>query len=202
MKYFNKVSLPASITVVTLVAVFAVFVGVRAYQGTATNVFESGSNVTIDQTTETTAPDSELLSGTASPWSPYNFESIGGITKYYLHGSMKSATTTLCSFANPFGGATSTLESFDYQIGTGTSTAGSLVVSASTNGFATSTATNIVAAQSVGSGAQDTMSYMSAGVDDGQIAPSAFVLLSTEGAGLGGYTYGGTCTAIFRQASY
>ena len=123
---------------------------------------------------------------------------VAGVSKQYVRGTMASATTTLCAFKNPFGSATSTMESFDYQITTGTSTAATLVVSVSTGRYATSTASNTVSAQTVASGATDSMSFMSEAADEGQVAPNSYVLLSTEGVGLGGYTYKGTCQVVFR----
>ncbi len=145
------------------------------------------------------APVTEL--GGTNPNVESRFFCIGGICKYYLRQTMKTATTTLCSFPNPITTATTTLEAFDYQITTGTATATTIVLNASTGAYATSTATNIYAtANSVASTALDTWSWSnnSASVDTGEISPNEHVLLSVEQTVVGGITYGGACQAIFR----
>jgi hypothetical protein len=195
-----KVSLSASIGIIVLVALIGVGLSVKAFYGNSavTTVIEDAGGVTINNAT-TPTDGGESLGATASPDVPYNYMRIGGITKYYIIGAMKTATTTLCSFVNPFGAATSTLESFDYEITTGTSTAATLVVNASTGAYASSTATNIVSAQTVASGATDSMSWMSAATADlGEVSPNEYILLQTEGAGLSGYTFTGRCQAVFR----
>ena len=189
-----------------LVGMLAVGFGAYAYYGSAPKVIVEGNYIEAVQPlveAPIDIPVNEELGALVGPNISSRYISINGITKYYLTGDMKTATTTLCSFPNPFGTATSTLESFDYNISTGTSTAATLVVNASTKGYASSTATNIIAAQTVASTAQDSLSWMSADTaDTGEVSPSEFILLQTEGAGLSGYTYTGTCAAVFRRVVY
>ena len=162
-------------------------------------VNEKGGIVNFNESPVVMSSDGEqTLGALSSPVIPYNYLQVGGIDwQYSAPGAMQTATTTLCSIPNPFS-TTSTIEAFDYQITTGTSTASTIVGSISTSAYVTSTATNFLAAQTVGSGAQDSLSITPT-VDAGIVGPNQYVLLKTEGAGLGGYTYTGKCQAVFRK---
>jgi len=189
----------ARVLIVLLVAVILVGIGykVDAYYGNNAKVVVEGNYIEASQN-QSEPVQEENLSALTSPIITSRYLSIGGIMKYYVSQRMNTATTSLCSIANPFGATTSTLESFDYQITTGTSTAATLVGTLSSLQYASSTATNFAAAQTVASGAQDSFSVTPL-IDAGITSPSYFAQLRSEGAGLGGYTYTGKCQAVFRQ---
>lgn len=140
--------------------------------------------------------------GAAGPISNTNYQCVGGVCKYYLSTTMQKATSTLCAFRPPAFTATSTIESLDYQITVGTSTAATIVANISTNRYASSTATNVVAAQTVAAGVQDTMSdTFGASVSQADVSPSNYILVQTESAAVkaaGGYTYTGACQLVLR----
>lgn len=124
-----------------------------------------------------------------------DFYSIGGIDYASVQQSFTGATTTPCSIQNPWGTATSSLMAYAMQITTGTSTASAFDLATSTTAFATTT--NLVAGHSVASGAQTTLSWFPSGAQNAIVAPTEWVNLKTVGAGLSGYTYTGTCNAVF-----
>lgn len=185
--------------VISLLAVFAIAGSVAAYV-VSQNVNVSGDyNYYEAEGQPNPINEGEIILGaTPGPHRYSRFFSDNGVAYALDTQRMRSATTTLCSFANVFK-ATSTIESFDYQIIIGTSTAATLVVSSSTEGFATTSKSNIVSPQTVASGAQDSLSWNSVAINDSIIAPNSFVLLSTETVGLGGYTYGGGCQIKLRK---
>lgn len=127
-------------------------------------------------------------------YSPYL--SVNGVTRFYVSGTFTGATTTPCSMQAP--SATSTLQFASWQITVGTSTAATIDLGTSTTRYATST--NLVAAKSVASGAQGYAYWSPLGgsVDDAKMAPNTWVNVKTAGAGLSGYTYTGTCEAVFQ----
>lgn len=143
-----------------------------------------------------TSPQYGSLAGPdiASPYLKW-----GGVATYNTAQFMKTATTTLCSMQNPYA-ATSSLLSFSMQINTPTSTAAVIDVATSTSAFATTTTTNLLTAQSVGSGAKATFTFDPVN-NNNIVGPGQYVLAKTEGAGVGGYTYGGTCQGTW-QAVY
>lgn len=127
---------------------------------------------------------------------------VGGVEKcYVLIDSLNAATTTLAVLKNPFTAATSTLEQVVFQINTGTTTASTIVFATSTSPYSTSS-NPFMTGQAVASGAQASISWLPAtGVNDGEalISPGVHVLIKTEGAGLGGYTYKGKAFAVFTK---
>ena len=134
------------------------------------------------------------------PILPYNYFGFGDVVYMNVPQTMMLATTTLCAFENPFDTASSTLIDFTYQITVGTSTAATMVLATSTSVYSTSSAP-FVAARTVASGAQDSSVFLPAAGYNGNgsiIGPNEYVLLKTEGVGLGGYTYTGNCKATFR----
>jgi hypothetical protein len=192
-------------TVICLVSILAVgTVATIAFVNNSTvpptTIIENGGGVTINNPATDNGPS---LGAVTSPVINERYLCVGGICTYYLTQTMNTATTTLCSFATPVTTATSTLVSIDYQITTGTTTAATIVVNPSSLQYASSTATNIGSVNSVASGATDTWSWNqnTATMDIGEVSPNEFVLVQTEGAGLSGYTYTGTCQAIIRIAS-
>lgn len=127
-------------------------------------------------------------------YSPY--WNVNGVREWYVKQPMRSATTTLCSMRAPVS-ATSTLKFASWQITVGTSTSATIDIGTSTAGFATTT--NLVAAKSVAANAQGYSYWSPAGssVDDAKMAPGEYVVVKTAGAGLSGYTYGGSCQAVY-----
>lgn len=144
------------------------------------------------------------VSGTSAPTQPQNVGSLtgpdiaspylkwGGLATYRTSAPLKTATTTLCAIQSP--AATSSLMFAAWVINTGTSTAATIDLATSTTAFATTT--NLVAATVVGSSGKGAVSWSSAGTN-GVLAPNTWVVTKTAGAGLSGYTYGGTCDAEF-----
>lgn len=126
----------------------------------------------------------------------YPYLSVNGVIKYYTSQPFSAATTTPCSIQAP--ASTSTLQFVSWQITTGTSTAATIDLGTSTTRYATTT--NLVAAKSVASGAQGYAYWSPAGgsVDDAKMSPNEWVNVKTAGAGLSGYTYTGTCKAVFQ----
>jgi len=134
--------------------------------------------------------------GGVNPDIPSPYISFGNLPFYAAHPAMVTATTSLCSMQSP--SSTSTLESVSWQVTVGTGTAATIDIGTSTNAF--STTTNLVAATSLGANATGNAIWSSGGAtaQDAIMAPSTWVNVKTAGAGLGGYTYGGTCTAVFK----
>lgn len=110
---------------------------------------------------------------------------------------MNRASTTLCAIKSP--SATSTLVSANWQITVGTSTAANIDLAKGNTANATTTL--LVTGTSVGSGATGQAAWTTAGATaaDDIMAPNTYVLVKTATAGLGGYTYTGTCSARFQE---
>ena len=136
------------------------------------------------------------LGALAGPDISSTYMSFNGNRYEYRKMAMASATTTICAMRAP--AATSTLVSTSFQVTTGTSTAATIDVGTSTNAFATTT--NLITAKSISSGAQGYAfwSPSGAGINDNTMGPNEWVVVKTAGAGLGGYTYGGNCQAVFK----
>lgn len=134
----------------------------------------------------------QKLGALAGPDIPSPYLQWGGVYQYNGVQTMQTATTTLCAIQGPT--ATSTVSFADFSVTTGTSTAATIDIGFGSTKYATST--NLVSAVSVGSGAKG------AGVYTGSTAnvvlpPSNYLIVKTAGAGVGGYTYTGTCAASF-----
>lgn len=110
--------------------------------------------------------------------------------------TLTTATTTICAIQSPFA-ATSTLVSTTLNITTGTSTAATITLATSTTAFAT---TSLITTFTVGSGAQATPNW-DGGVNNSLVAPNGWVVYGAAGAANPGFTYGGTCNAVFRQTN-
>lgn len=138
---------------------------------------------------------SEQLGALTGPDIASPYISVGGLQMYSADVAMRAATTTLCAIQAP--ASTSTLRFAGFTITTGTSTAATIDIGTSTTAFATTT--NLSAANSVASGAQGSSYWQPVGgaVRDSTMAPNEWVVFKTAGAGLGGYTYTGTCSAQF-----
>jgi len=145
--------------------------------------------------TENKVVPSPSLGALAGPDIPYQWLRIGGVYNEYRSQSMRTATTSLCAMLSP--AATSTLQFVSWQITAGTTTAATIDIGTSTTAFATTT--NLVTATAVASGAQGYKYWTPAGaaLDDAMIAPSTYLNVMTASPGLSGYTYTGTCQAVF-----
>ena len=121
---------------------------------------------------------------------------LDGVDVMAIQQSFTAATTTPCSIANPFS-ATSTIVGYMAVITTGTSTAATIDVATSTTAYATST--NLVTAYPVGSGKQAFIQWFPSGASNATLGPSEYINIKTAGAGLGGYTYTGTCSALLMK---
>lgn len=139
------------------------------------------------------APVQQPLGALAGPDIPSPYLRWGDVLVYQAHRSMVAATTTLCALQSP--AATSTLAWAGWSITTGTSTAATIDIGSGATAYATTT--NYVSATSVSSGAQGAASWGQPTGTTGILAPNTYVLVKTAGAGLGGYTYAGTCGATF-----
>lgn len=140
------------------------------------------------------------VQGFAGPDLASRYFSFGGVRQFAGNTQMQVATTTLCAIQSP--AATSSLEFVSWSITTGTGTAATIDIGIGTTAFATST--NLVSGTSVGSGALGSAYWSSVGgsTGDSVLAPNTYVLVKTTGPGVGGYTYGGTCQAMFTQLVY
>lgn len=192
------------IVVLSLAMVIAMGAVALAYYGNSPKYLaESGASIVVNEAQEMPV---ESLGAVSGPDRYFPIFSDNGVQYAPLNVPMQVATTTLCSIKNPFN-ATSTLDFFRYNITIGTGTAATLVMATSTLYSATSTNSNgnLVTARTVAANAQDNLvwrptvgtigAYGVAG--GGEIKNGEYVLLMTEGAGLSGYTYTGTCQAKF-----
>ena len=131
---------------------------------------------------------------------------VNGYNSVFYSAGMNIATTTLCVITpRDRGNATSSTDKFTIQISVGTTTAATLVIATSTSAYSTSSAP-FVTAVTVASGARIDFSWTPAvGTNSVSLAPAGifgpneYILVKTEGAGLGGYTYTGKCNAKFTQ---
>jgi len=137
----KKVSLSASIGVIAIVSVLAVGSYVMAYQNdniAPQNVFESGSNVTINQ--DAAVPPSDEVLGGVNPDIPYDFLVVNNDMTKYISGSFINASTTIVSVLNPFGTTSTSTISFMQLIETGVATSTySIACGAATTAYATPT---------------------------------------------------------------
>lgn len=109
-----------------------------------------------------------------------------------------AATTTPCAIQNPFN-ATSTLVDGTINITTSTSTAGVFTIATSSTAFAT---TSPIFGATLASGADGTLLTGETASSTGLgvvLGPSAWLVFGVTGAGYG-FTYGGTCSAVFQAA--
>lgn len=114
--------------------------------------------------------------------------------------NLNVATITPCAIQNPFN-ATSSLVDATFNVTTGTSSAAQIVFATSTTAFATTSAlaTMQVAASSDGTFVTgETATSTGIGV---VLGPSNWLVIGTAlGSAVGyGYTYGGTCSAVFQS---
>lgn len=139
------------------------------------------------------------LTGTGTSTITSKYYTVGNIEYASVQNSFQSATTSLCYIANPFGNATTTFSQYISQITVGTSTALTMSLATSTSQYATTTANHLVLDRAVASGAQDFMAFSRMTPDGNVLGPNEILLLKAAGAGVGGYTYTGTCSALFMK---
>jgi len=202
-KYKNRIQW-AIIIVIGIIAVSSI--ALASYGGIRNIILESGAimNYTEAPNADSVVPNTgeEEVGATINGIIYSRFLNVNGINEWYSSQTMKTATTTLCSIVNPKGTATTTLVSFSIDIITGTSTASTVVMATSTSQYATTTTGNLITAQTVAASSPLQTMYRPAVGINGQgtiIGPSEYLLVKTEGAGLSGYTYVGTCKAVFRD---
>lgn len=170
----------------------------HGYWDTADGYYVDGVSV-IDGSGNIVVADSKTLS-------------LDGIVVYGMRTTMSSATTTPCSIQGP--AATSTLKSWTANITTGTSTAMSFDMSTSTTAYATTSNPLIKfgTTAALASGAQGSFAWhpgastspftiqqsndYATGASLLILKPNTWVVMKT-GAGVGGFTYTGTCSAVF-----
>lgn len=107
------------------------------------------------------------------------------------------ATGTPCAIQNPFN-ATSTLVDATLNITTSTTTAGVITIATSTTAFAT---TSPIFGATLASGAQGTFMAGETASSTGLgvvLPPTGWLVIGVAGA-TGGFTYGGTCSAVFQS---
>lgn len=140
-------------------------------------------------------PANPMVGSATGPDIPSPYLRWGNVAMYNAGQQMKTATTTLCAIKNP-SAATSTILGIAFQDTVGTSTSALVDVATSTNGFSTTTTSNLLVGQSIASNAQSTFSFDPTS-NANIIGPNQFLIFKTQGAGVGGYTYTGTCEAQF-----
>ena len=159
----------------------------------------TGTSTSATTTTaQLTVSGNANITGTTTIASKYY--SVNGVDFAAVQVSMNSASTTLCAIPEPWS-ATSTLVLHTVHISTGTSTASTIDVGASTNNTATTSAL-FVQSDAVASGAQDTIILPGAlptSATSTIISPGWNIVTKTNEVGVGGYTYGGTCNALFMK---
>lgn len=138
-------------------------------------------------------PSPVRLGALAGPDIQSPYLSWGGVTTYKGAVAMHSATTTLCAIQSP--SSTSTVAFASWNVTTGTSTAASIDIGVGSTAYATST--TLLSATSLSSGAQGGAAWGAPNGTTAVIGPNNYVIVKTNGAGLGGYTFGGNCTAQF-----
>lgn len=152
------------------------------------DIFDATTAFKLAGTTFLSATSFSLPSGVTA-------ETVNGITTTFSRNSaLTAATTTPCAILAP--AATTTLRSFVFNVTTGTSTAGTLAIGTSTTAYATSTSlqSNTIGSSGVGSVTVSPTSNLNL------IAPSSYVTVGVSGVPYG-FTYGGSCTAVFQSVS-
>lgn len=162
--------------IIGAIAVLALIVGVGSF-------FKGGS------------PVQQMVGSVTGPdlYSPYF--TVNGVKQEYRKQGLVSATTTPCAIKSP--ASTSTLVSSRLNISTGTSTDGLFTLATSSTAFATTTPLftfgqpanltrtfQFIASTTNASGTAQT------------IAPNTYLVFGVAGLTYG-YTYAGTCDAIF-----
>lgn len=165
--------------------VIGVFVLNQTRFGGTTNLDALALDSTLSVGTDATIGGSLTTTGTTTN---------NGIAYVPRRSSLTSATTTPCSILSP--AATSTLVRAGLNITTATSTNGTWYLATSTTAYATTTNYYTF---TVSSGSLYTFDYISSTTSNGAVrifAPSTYLNFAVSGAS--GFTYGGTCDALFK----
>lgn len=117
-----------------------------------------------------------------------------------VRSSLTAATTTPCALQNPFN-ATTTINDVSLVVTTATSSAGQFVFATSTTPY--NYTTSPIASESLAANAQGTFVTGETASSTGLgvvVPPNGYIVIGmgTGSAVSYGYTYGGTCTAIFQ----
>lgn len=146
-------------------------------------------------------PDGQVQVGALTgPDIPYNYLCIGGICEYRYSQSLVSATGTPCAIRSP--SATSTLIRTTFHVNVSTGTAATIRLATSTTPYATTTSyqTFSIPANEQKSLAWYGTSTLATNTSvNGLFAPNTYIVYGAEGSSVGGFTFGGTCTATFQS---
>lgn len=168
----------------------AVILGIfTIYVGFAHTSYVASKNAQLQQV----AVVGQQAGSVSGPDISFPYLGINNLITYYNHVTMNVGTTTLCAITSP--AATSTIELATWNVSIGTSTASNIDLATGSTAFATSselTANTALNANAIG----NTTWYPSSGTGS-VVGPNTFILVKTVGAGLGGYTYRGSCDAEF-----
>ena len=195
-----------------LIAVAIIAIGAYFFPKELAQFGNSGSRFIYGLSTNSTSPSAGEVRTTDLTVSGDEF-SVGDIDFAYVQVTMNTATTTLCTIPNPWS-ATSTVIHHITDITVGTSTA--LVFDLATSSSITGTSTPVwmkgvsLASASIntffwnGSSATTTSGVLP-GVDQSTNMSNYFLgptdkLNVKSGAGAGGYTFTGTCSALFMKS--
>lgn len=150
------------------------------------------TNTVIDKTVT-----NEVGAVVSSELSTNNF-AFGEVRKWAYRPKFNVASSTLCAIKSP--AATSTLVYAGYEIAVGTSTATTIDIAKGNTAYATTTL--LLTGTAVASGAKANVSWTTAGASaaDDIMAPSTWVIVKVATTdALGGYTFGGRCSAVFQE---
>lgn len=128
--------------------------------------------------------------------SPYF--SYGGVRHWAGKQTLNTATTTPCAIQSPV--ATSTLSRVIFNVNVSTSTAATMTLATSSTAFATSTE---LFRFTIPANLTRTFQYVASTTDaQGQaqtIAPNTYLVFGAAGVASGGFTFGGSCSAVFTE---
>lgn len=198
MKNLNM-KLKASLALLLLVGVVGGGMAVKAFSSDkgAINVFENGANVTLNQDV---TQQEETLGAAASPDSPFNWASWGGVKSYYGSMSMSSATTTVCAIQSP--AVTSTLDFASANFDVASTTASIVTMARSATQYVTTTLLSNELSISANAGGLVIASSTLMDANGGNVfAPSQWLVISMRG-GAGNPTLfspEGKCKAVFQS---
>lgn len=124
--------------------------------------------------------------------------SFGSDTLIVSRQDLTAATTTPCALSSPT--STSTTVSFSLDVSTGTSTDGIFTIGTSTTAYAT-TSNMFIPSLTVSSGTKKTITWYPKEILSGVVSPNTFIVVGVAGVSSGGFTYGGTCKALFNSVN-
>ena len=140
---------------------------------------------------------SQQYGSVSGPDSYFDYYNENGVVKYNRVMKPIAATTTPCTFKSP--NATTSLEVFTLNVTTATSPAATFVLATST---VTNATTSLISNVGTLSASAQGFFIWHAGTNNSIVAPNTYVSLGAQNGGAAtalGYTFGGLCTATFRQ---